>query len=308
MVYTYPYVNGAGEDLTATDVHAFLKNRQLVARRIADLAKQRFISDFLLAGRYNAEGGGIRYLVDDGLYTADEPEVIAPGADYPLTTAGEGTPEEASTETDGQDSEVTDEAIARLLMDPVERTLKKQVNRMVARVDGKNLAVIGSEVTDTYTGAAWTSAAAIMDNVLSAAAGRDALDMGISPDTVVLRPTQFAKIAGIFLTADLVANGISEYVKNGVIPDVLGLDWVTSNHVPFTDPLLIDREQLGGIGLEDLKSPGYTKVSGTLGIETKTWRPTDSDRDLWRIRTRRVGVAAVVEPRAGVRITGTGLV
>ncbi len=308
MVYTYPYVNGAGQDLTADDVHHFLKTPSLVAKRVAQLAAKRFISDFLLTGRYNAEGGGISFLIDDGLYTADDPEAINPGGDYPLTTAGEGIPEKAPTEKLGQDSEITDESIARLKMDPVDRVLKKQVNRMVARVDSKTLGVITSEVTATYTGAAWTSTGVILDNVLSAAANRDALDLGISLDTVVLKPTQFAKIAALFLAADMVANGISDYVKAGRIPDVLGFDWVTSNYVPFTDPTLVDRDLLGGIGLEDLKSPGYSKVSGTLGVESKVWRPTDSDRDLYRTRVRRVGVAAVVEPRAGVRITGTGLV
>lgn len=307
-MYTYPYVNGAGQDLTAADVHHFLKTPSLVAKRVAELAQKRFISDYLLTGRYNAEGGGISFLIDDGLYTADDPEAIVPGGDYPLTTATEGTPDSAQTEKLGQDSEITDEAIARLKMDPVNRALTKQVNRMVARVDSKTLGVITSEVTATFTGAAWTSTATILDNVLSAAANRDALDVGISLDTVVLKPTQFAKIASLFLQADLVANGISDYVKAGRIPDVLGFDWVTSNYVPFTDPTLVDRDLLGGIGLEDIKSPGYSKVSGTLGVESKVWRPSDSDRDLYRTRVRRIGVAAVIEPRAGIRITGTGLV
>lgn len=306
-MYTYPYVNGAGQDLTADDVHHFLKSPALIAKRVATLANQAFLSDYLLRGRYNADGGGISYLVDDELYSNDDPEAIAPGGSYPLTTAGEGVPEKALTEKDGQDTEVTDEAIARLLMDPVSRALLKLVNRMIKRVDGKNLAVISSEVTATHSGAAWTSAEAIIEDVLTASAKIDELDLGLSGNVVVLKPLQFAKVAAKFIKADMIAGGLTNSVASGVIPNVLGKTWATSNHVPFSDPFVLDADQLGGIGVEDIKSPGYSKVSGTLGIETKVWRPTDDDKDQYRIRVRRVGVAAVIEPRAGIRITGTGL-
>lgn len=309
MVYTYPFVTGAGQDVTVDAVHHFLKTPSLVAKRVAELAKQRFISDYLLQGRYNAEGGGIAYLVDDGLYSNDEPEVIAPGGEYPLTTASEGTPQSTPSEKDGQDSEVYDESIARLLMDPVNRVLGKMVNRMVKRVDGKNLSAIASLVTQTSAaGAAWTSADQIIEDVLLSDAKLDALDLGLSGDVVVLKPLQYAKVAKHFVKAEMVANGLSSVLASGVIPDVLGKTWTTSNAVPFTDPFLLDATQLGGIGTEDLRSPGYVKVNGSLGVETKVQRLVGSDdRDGYRVRVRRVGLAAVIEPRAGIRITGTGI-
>lgn len=309
MVYSYPFVNGAGQDVTVDAVHYFLKTPSLVAKRVATLAQQRFISDFLLQGRYNAEGGGISYLVDDGLFSDATAEVIAPGAEYPLTTASEGTPQSAPTEKDGQDSEIYDESIAHMLLDPVNRALAKMVNRMIKRVDAKNLSVISSLVTQTSAaGAAWTSADQIIEDVLGADAKLDALDLGLSGDVVALKPSQFAKVAAKFVKADMVANGLSSVLATGVVPDVLGKTWVTSNAVPFTDPLLLDATQLGGIGTEDLRSPGYMKVTGALGIETKVQRLVGSDdRDGYRVRVRRVGVAAVVEPRAGIRITGTGV-
>lgn len=34
-MFTYPFVNGAGLDVTVDDVHRFLKSPQLVARRAA---------------------------------------------------------------------------------------------------------------------------------------------------------------------------------------------------------------------------------------------------------------------------------
>lgn len=308
MVYKYPIVNVAGEDISVDDIHYFLKTPRLVAKRIAELSNQRFLSDFLLRGRYNAEGGGVSYIVDDGLYSDDEAEAITPGSSYPLTQASEGTPETETTEKDGRDAEILDESIARMLMDPVNRTLNKLVNHMVKRVDGKNLSKIASEVTaTTAAGAAWTSAEQIIEDAMIAVSDMDDQDLGLSADAIVLKPRQFAKVAAKFVKADLTANGIDKIIATGVIPNTLGLTWATSNHVPFTDPFVLDTTALGGIGVEDIKSPGYTKVNGSLGIETKVWRPSDDDRDLYRLRVRRVGLAVIVEPRAGRRITGTGL-
>ena len=80
-MYTYPYVNGAGQDLTSADVHHFLKTPALVARRVAELARGKFIADFLLRGRYDATGGGVAFIVDDSVESNDDPEVIAAGAE-----------------------------------------------------------------------------------------------------------------------------------------------------------------------------------------------------------------------------------
>lgn len=306
MAYTYPYVNGAGQDVTAADVHAFLKSPTLVARRVAELARQRFVADFLLKGRYSAEGGAISWSVDDSLFSDDDPQVVAPGAEYPVTTAGEGKPETVRTEKEGQDTEITDEAIRRLLLDPVNRALAKMVNRTIRRVDSKALGIVGSEVTATHAAtAAWTNGEIIVTDVLTADAKLDALDLGLAGDAVLLKPLQFAKVAGFFIKADMLAGGITGAVASGVIPNVLGKTWVTSNNVPFNDPLLVDSEQLGGIATEALGSPGYTSVPDALGLESKVMRI--DERDAYRPRVRRVGVAAVIEPRAGIRITGTGL-
>ena len=305
-MYTYPYINGAGQDVAAGDVHAFLKRPSLVAQRVAELVRGRFIADFLLRGRYDATGGGVAFLVDDSVYSDDDAEIIAPGAEYPLTTVTAGEPSFAPSEKEGQDTLITDEAISRLLMDPVNRSLQRMVNRMVKRVDSKAMAVIGSQVTQTVAaGAAWTTGEQIIEDILVADATLDALDLGVEADVVVLTPLQFAKVAAHFIKVDMVANGLGDVISSGVIPSVLGKSWVTSSNVVGSDPLLVDSNLLGGIGSERLASPGYTRVPDALGIETKIIR--DEERDQYRPRVRRVGTAVVVEPRAGIAITGTGL-
>ncbi|MHA4899831.1 hypothetical protein, partial [Enterococcus faecium] len=87
-------------------------------------------------------------------------------------------------------------AIKRLLMDPVERALRKLINSMVRRVDRKNLAVIGSQVTRTKAaGANWTTADQIIEDVLAADAVLDDDDLGIDGSVVVLNPAQYGKVA-----------------------------------------------------------------------------------------------------------------
>lgn len=307
MVYSYPFVDGAGLDgLTKEDVHAFLKSPSLVARRVAELARDRFIADFLLKGRYSADGGGVTFEVDGAIMSEEDPETIQAGAEYPLTTVKGGKPQTVPSEKEGQDNEVYDETIARMLLDPVERALRGMVNRMIKRTDAKALATLASEVTATEAAAAtWTTPEAVIESVLLADAKLGDHDIGLTGDVVVLPPKLFAKVSALFLKADLLANGADGAMASGMIGNVLGKAWVTSNEATFTDPMLVDSNAIGGIGIEDIGSPGYVTADGTLGIQTKVQRLAGADdRDGYRLRVRRVGVAAIVEPRAGVRITG----
>ena len=55
---------------------------------------------------------------------------------------------------------------------------------------------------------------------------------------------------------------------------------------------------------EKISSPGYTSSAG-IGVETKAIRKDEFDR--YDVRARRVTVPVVLEPNAGLRITGTGV-
>ncbi|PZE23916.1 hypothetical protein DEI86_13535 [Curtobacterium sp. MCBD17_028] len=105
------------------------------------------------------------------------------------------------------------------------------------------------------------------------------------------------------ITSNFLPRESGNTVETGVIPNYLGLTWTTSRYVPFTDPFLVDRNQLGGMADEDLGSPGYSRAAS--GIETKTIRA--ESRDAYDLRARRVTVPVVRDIRAGLRITGTGL-
>ena len=305
MSYVYPEAPVKVNDLTATEVHHLMKTPSLLRKRLGQLVAHRFIADYLLAGRFTAVGGAILYETGEEIFAADAPEAIAPGGEYPRTVMTAGELASAKTRKYGRSTEVTDEAITRLLISPVDRALRKVANSMIREIDGIALGVVASKVIQSKAAsAAWTSADAIVDTVLSvkAEAEENLPEDEFDYDTVVLKPTQFAKVAATLIKSDLVPRESGNFALSGVIPDYMGLTWVTSKHVPFSDPMLLDRDQLGGMADEKIESPGYV---GYDGLEVQTIR--DPHRDKYDLQARRVTVPVVLEPNAGIRITGTGV-
>lgn len=309
---TYPGSPAAvvdGDKLLAT---RFMKNPNVVARALYDLTRDKFLGDFLLTQRYTVVGGAILFENgDDPIEAADQAEVVSPGAEYPLTTFGSGTLAAAQAVKRGQAAEVTDEAIARWAFDPVARGLRRLANSQIRQNDQIALSVIQSRVTDTFTASGtWDSADAIIEDSLMAAAwaqenrynlGEEVYDY----NTIVLKPTQHAKVVSKLVTSGVLPRETNNLVAGdggAAVVNYLGKTWVTGIHVPFSDPFVVDRDQLGGMGFEDLGG-GYTRSDN--GLESKVIR--DDSRDKSTIQTRRVAVPVVRDVHAGYRITGTGL-
>lgn len=291
-----------GDQLT---ISTFLRSPAMVARRLRTIAEQRFIADVLLSGRLTAAGGSILYETGETIYSDTEPESVAPGSEYPITTVGRGTPKLAKVEKWGQDSLITDEAISRQAMDPVNRALTKQVNQVVKMVDSVALSAIESTVTQEIaaTGAWDADGAAILRDILLAAAEIRGLNEGFEPDTLVVDDVTFAYIASDDKLASLRAReDRSNPVYSGAFPNVGGVRILPSPNVPdATAALLVDSAQLGGMADENLGGPGYVSADG-VGVQAKTMR--DDENDQWRVRARRVTVPVVLEPNAAIRITG----
>jgi hypothetical protein len=301
--YTYPVARPSGT-LTPAEVHFLLRNPDVIAKRVATLSDQRFISDFLLAGRYSAEGGGIFYETGEQIYPADLSESVAPNGEYPKTVLTEGELAAAKTDKRGLETDITDERIKRGSVGAVDRALTKLVNGVVRDVDSIAMAVIASKVTDTYASSAWTTVANVVNALAAAKANREDLALGLDLDTVALSGAQWAKVMGLFAAAGVLPREDGNPIVNGQFPtNLLGYTWVTSPHIVGSDPLLVDREQLGGMADEDLGSPDYVR-SGDFNVETYSKR---NDTDSYTVRARRVVVPVVLEPHAGLRITGTTL-
>jgi len=308
MPYTYPPAapSISGDVVT---INRFLSSPTLVARRLRTLLEQRYIADALLTGRFTVSGGAVQYETGESIFTADNPRAVAPGSEYPLTGAAGGTASLAKTVKWGQDALVTDEAIKRQQMDPVNRALTKLANQNVKYVDSVALSAISSAITGSRAaGAVWsntaTTASSIFRDVMLTKADIVAQNNGYDPDTVVLDDIMWAEAISKFAAAGMLPreNNGQNPVITGEFPVIGGMKWLASPNNPTPGvPLVVDSTQLGGMADEDLGGPGYVKVGG-IGVETKTIR--EDDEDQYRLRARRVTVPVVVEPGAGRKITG----
>lgn len=310
MPYTYPAPPATVTGGDTVEIHHLLKTPTLVARRLRTLLDQRYIADALLTGRFTAQGGAILYETGEPIFTDDDPEAVAPGANYPQTQASSGELAAAKTVKWGQDIPVFDEAIGRLGINPVDRAFTKLVNQSVKFVDSAALGVIASKITQTFDvtagggPGAWTTGDAIVEGVLLAKAKVTSLDEGYDPNVITLNDLQWAKAIARLIKAGLLPREAGNPVATGVWPEALGLTWLKSNHTSSTNPLLVDNTQLGGMADENIGGPGYIRTAG-VGVETKVIRKDENDSYL--LRARRVTVPVVLEPNAGISITNTGL-
>lgn len=303
--YTYP----APAPTLAADVvsiHRFLKNPTLIARRLRTLLEQRYVSDALLKGRFVAQGGAIMYESGESIFSGENPRAVAPGGEYPLVSLGAGPASIAKTTKWGQDTEVYDEAIARLNRNPVDRGLTKLANQNVKYVDSVTMSALTSAVTATANlGAALASATAeqIVTAFLTARANIVALNEGYNPDTVVMDDISHAIVMSKFIAAGYMPReDAGTPLMTGDFPRLFGLTWLATPNGIASTALIADTEQLGGMADEDLQSPGYVRTEG-VGVEVKTNRLDGSDdRDGYRLRARRVTVPVILEPAAARKI------
>lgn len=287
-----------------TSIHNLLQRPDLIARRLRTIAEQRFISDALLTGRFDAVGGAIQYEQGDSLYTDRTPESVRPGMEYPRAGLGFGPTQIAEVVKWGQDVPITDEAIKRLNRNPVDRAFLKLVNQMVKLVDGIALAAIASSVTQTAAAAAsWATATAkqIFLDVAKAKAAVIDLNEGFEPDTVVVSSVAWSYAMATFADAGyLPREDRNAPVFTGLFPVIDGMRWLATPNIPVANAaLVVDSGQLGGMADENLGGPGYTGAMG--GVETKSIRHEGNDR--YDLRARRVTVPIVLEPNAGYKIT-----
>lgn len=305
MAYTYP----APAPTLSGDVETisrFLASPTLVSRQLRTLAQQRYISDSVLSQRFQVSGGAVLYETGESIFTADSPRAVAPLAEYPLTTAPTGAASVAKTVKWGQDTEVSDESVARQLMQPVTKALLKLVNQNVKFIDGIALAAIASAITATAAViASWKTATAsqMLTDVSQAKASILALNQGYMPDTVVLDDATWARAyAGFTSGGFLPREQANNSAVSGQFAVIDGMTFLPTPNLPTAGTIMVvDSAMLGGMADEDLGGPGYSSA-GPPGVQGKTLR--DDETDGWRLRMRRVTVPIVVEPAAGFVLTG----
>jgi hypothetical protein len=304
VAITYPPVapSLSGDVLT---INRFLNSPTAVSRRLRTIAENRFIADVLLSGR--VEGSSILYETDESIYTADAPEIVAPGTQYPRSLAPTGTASVANPVKWGQEVPITDEEVGRFRGQAVERNLAKIVNYLVLTVDSTALAVISAAVTATTAAtAAWNTATAnpILD-LLRAKAQVRQQNKGYEPDTAACDDFAFAYIVGnMNVLATMARENGTTVSMSGDLPVLAGLRILPTPNLPSAGTVLVlDSGNLGSLGYENIPSPEYQGPAD--GIQTLT-RRNPLGNDEWLVRARRPVVPFVQEPGAASKITGIG--
>lgn len=303
---TYPPGSAAlsGDNLTAS---RFLKNPNFVARRLRTLAEQRYIGGLLLSGRQDASGGAVGYEQIEGIFADAEPEVVAPGSEYTLTTVQDGPAGLARVVKSGKDTIVTDESISRRNMDPVEKALNKLGNSQGRAIDAGVVSLIASAVTNTRAAsAAWTeSTTNVLQDILRAAADVRALGQGYEPNALLVDDSTWAYLASNPVIASAMAReDRTNPIYTGRFEVLAGLEVMVTSAANLpggtgVNAWVLDRAQLGFIATEDLGG-GYQQATDL--IQSKVMRLEENDG--WRLRARSNFAPVVTDPGAGFKITG----
>lgn len=290
-------------------ISRFLQSPTQIGRRLRDISDLRFVSDQLLTQKFRSTGGAVLYEVSEPFLNTRPVKAVAPGAEYPRDTPAQGTAALAQVSKWGEAFFISDERIKRSVYagDEVDRQLLKAVNTVANKIEGLTMSAISSNVTATIAAAqTWANAAAsIFRDIELAAAQVMDLNMGYSPDTLLMSTSKYALVMSDPIIASLRRRESTDNpVYGGQIESVGGFKIVktSAGNLPSNDVWLIDSRQLGGMADEVNNDPGY--ATGQHNIQVQTQRKPE--RDGWDLWARRLTVPIVTEPGAGVRITGTG--
>lgn len=285
----------------------FLAQPQFVARRLRTLTEQRYVGSLLLPGREETSGGAVGYEQIEGIFANAEPEVVAPGSEYTLTTVNDGPAGLAKVVKSGKDTLVTDEAIKRRNMDPVEKGLNKLSNTVGRAIDAGVISLIASSISaNRAASAVWTGTSAkILQDILRAVADIRSLNQGYEPNVLLVDDSTWAFMASDpVISAAMAREDKSNTVYSGRFERLAGLEVVHTSiaNMPGgvgTVAYVLDTRQLGFIATENLGG-GYQQA-GDL-IQTKVMRVDENDA--WRLRARANFAPVVTDPGAGFKITG----
>jgi hypothetical protein len=316
----FPTGNLATQDLIS--ISRFLNDPTMVLRALRTIADQIFVGNKVLTGQYYTDSGAVIYEQIESIFADRVPQGVAPGAEYPLSPVSTGPAQLANVIKWGLDTDITDESISRQNFDVVSRAFIKIVNSMVQQVDSVIMSAVVAAITQTQAASkAWSGSAGapnILRDVLNCIATIRGLKQGYEPDTVLCDLQTYATAISdptmslLIPREDMGRNGVqSQPIMSGQMSMIARLKWLPTPNLPTTPYVaVLDSKVFGAMVDERLPAPGYVGSqsdgsgddAGRSMIQVKTMR--EDKRDAWRIRARRTTTPIVIEPSAGVKITG----
>lgn len=290
-------------------ISRFLQSPTQLRRALRSYQDLRFVSDRILTQRFRSQGGAVLYEMSEPFVSDRTVEAVSAGSEYPFANLPTGTGAIAAVSKWGQKVLLTDEEIERSVYAgaAVDRSLRKVVNSIIKQVDSVTMSAIASAISaGSYAVAAssaWTAATPkILFDILSAKAKIVGLNLGYSPDTVVMDDTSYAlMMADATVTNSWQRETTSTPIYSGEVQTIAGMKIiVTPNLTTLTEVYVLDSTQLGGMADEMDSAPGYAMAD--LAVQVKSIRK--DEQDAWELQGRRKTVPVVQEPGACARITG----
>jgi hypothetical protein len=306
---TYPLSpNLIAGDATVAQTIAFLKSPTQLARRLSDiLSAENFLAHVILQQRYTIQGGVIAYFEDETVLADGDPETVSPGGDYPTIPVSEDQAKLLAAGKTGFGTVVTDEAVGREAIAPVDRALGKLANKLIATFDTNTVTQIQSKVPATTT-TAWADGLSVLKALAKAKAQIKSLKKGFLATSLVLTELQYAQLLPLVL--DYLPREGGNPAASGDFPQLLGVTFLHSEFLPDNwAPTVIDATNLGGIAHEAIPSPEFSTVPTAVNADAsnvEVARERDGN-DATKIRVRKADIPVVRNPTAGLQLTGTGL-
>jgi hypothetical protein len=290
-------------------ISRLLQSPTQIRRLLRDFLNLRFVSDQILTQRFRSTGGAVLYEVSEPFLTVRPVEAVSPGSEYPQDVPPTGAAAIAAVQKWGQGIFMSDEEILRNIYagEAVSRNLRKVINSVIKQVDSVTLSAIASAVTATMPAVGvWTSATTILRDIEKAKAAIVDLNLGYSPNAILMSSTKYALMASDPTISNLRRRETTDNpVYTGKIDT---LDDLTVIVAPLSsmpggtdDVWVFDTEQIGGMADEIDNAPGYTVSDMAIQVQTDRAKR----RDGWEMWGRRKTVPVIQEPGAGIKIQST---
>jgi len=305
MVATGVYSSG-GLKISVADM---IKDPLIIRERMLDISRNQFMMEDLLRRVPPAQSGVIAYSESAPLFAAEDPEIVAEGAEIPLITGEDGVPKAAFTVKRAAGIEVTIETRNRNRVDKVNQRMVQVRNTFVRAMERAMFTALSNATTLTGTAAAtWltgttadirgdvlTSLRKVREASLSGATpGPDVNDyLGFEPDTLVMS----TRTEAVFFNNDSVA----EVYERGSVLDpkaprytgtlekeFMGLRVLTSRFMDDGFVWIMERKTVGGFSDE-------RPLSVTPLYE-------DKPRETWRADVVRHTGIFIDQPKAAIKL------
>lgn len=316
---TAAYPPGPGTMDSGTGVmtiSAYLNNPEWIQRRLASITDQQFVGDRILRGRWTSTSGMAAYEVYGESPEADrQPAIVAPGAEFPLTSIGVPVRKLEAINKVGLATYVTLESVAQSNWMPVDRAERKLAMSVVAYWDSWVMAKVEqavSDMLDVEAAEGWLSdSPKILADIMAAA--RQLIDMreGYQPDTLLVSSSTWVTMASDerFLSMLRKLQGSDGQLDLGrlsiPIPGGKPLEILLHPDGYELPPIVYDSTRLGGIvrsaQVDGAEDAGIAVTSKYYSASEKS---PAGGAEVWYIVGKRARLPIVQEPQAACIILG----